>query len=372
MTDTASPDAGQEGSILPTAEAVAAALRRNGTDERAIHSVLWLLEHGRSQHWSQAKLAAFARISPATLSLVLKGTYVQNLSGIAERIEAARAAHLDAQAQIERPVVATWVLTEIGHFCDAVRSEETMGIITGRSHSGKTTAFETYVRDRADVVFVRMPEGGAARMFLQDLAEACGVPYRGAYDALRRAILKKFRRSTEGAPGLLVIDELHETVIGRRVQTVTLELIRTLHDVTGCPVVLCATPVFMTHMEDERLVRFFEQLDNRAAYVRRLPEKPPMCDIHAICAAYGLAAAPTHLLDPDDTQTPAEMVEEIRTKNGLGKLVRLLRKARRIARNKQQKIGWSHVLDVAATNKSWRDGDGPDGPGAEQDGKGVR
>lgn len=354
--------------MLPLAETVQGNLQNSGADETAINVVLWLLEHGRARGMNQVDLESFAKLGAGTLSKVFAGKYPTDIKGVVSRIEKARTAFLETQAQDERPIVPTWVLTETGKFCDAVRTDETIGILIGRSHSGKTTALEVYHAKHPRVVLMRMPVGGAARMFLQDLAEACKASSRGAYDQVRRSILKRFREKADDAPPLLIIDEAHETVIGRRVQTVTLELIRELHDVTGCPVVLCATPVFTASMEDERMRVFFEQLDNRAPFQRRLPNLAPMRDIDAIFAAYGLPPAPDQLLHPDDEKTPDAVVQDIRVKNGLGKLVKLVRKARRVARKNREKLSWSHVLDVVITGESWAAGDGPQDD--EQDGKG--
>ncbi len=366
MSDTPRPNDGQQPSGLPTAEAVAAKLQAQGNEERGVNLVLWLLGHGRAQGMNKTDLARFARIDPSTLGKVLDGTYPTHITGIADRIEKTRSSYLEEQAYIERPIVQTWTLNEIGKVCDATRADETMTLLIGRSHSGKTTALEYYAGRNPHVVYMTMPVGGAARIFLQDLAEASNATARGAYDQVRRNVINRFRSDEPDAPQLLIIDEAHQTIIGRRVQTVTLELIRELHDKTHCPVVICATPVMDDKMRDQKLKTFFEQMDNRSPLPRHLPKLPPMCDLNAIFAAYGLPPAPARKLHPDDEKTPDAVVQEIRAKNGLGKLVKLVRKARRVARKKQVKLDWSHVLDVVATGDSWANGDGPEDG---QDGK---
>ena len=365
MSDKPGPDDGQPETTLPTSDAVARILRARLTPESDIEQIRWLLDHGHAHGMSQAQLARFAGLDKGTLSKVLSGTYPTSLQGIVDRIRLAREDHAARQALQERPVVQTWLLTETGKFCDAVCADESIGILTGRSHAGKTTALRHYAGTHPGVVYVRMPAGGAARIFLQDLAEACGAPVRGAYDQLRRNVLKRFRSDGTDAPRMLIVDQAHETVIGRRVQTVTLGLILEIHDVTDAPVVLCATPVFATKMEDQRVAKFFEQLDNRAPFQRRLPNLPPMEDINAILRAYLLPPAPAQKLHPDDDQTPDEVVQKIRAEHGLGKLVKLIRKARRVSRNRREDLSWSHVLDTVATHASWLAGDGPDG----EDGK---
>ena len=366
MSDTPRPNSGQEGNNLPSAGDVEESLRKMDATPEATETLLLLLEHGRRNNLSQAQLAKFAKIDQSTLSKVFGGTYPAGIQGIAERVEAALNNHEEAQRMVERPIVQTWTLREIGMYCDATRRNETIGLLIGRSHLGKTTALEYHAQTHPRAVMMRMPAGGAARIFLQDLAIACGATARGAYDQVRRNVLNKFQEKGDNAPDLLIIDQAHETIVGRRVQTVTLGLILELHDLTGCPVVICATPAFADKMRDEQFRKFFEQLDNRAPLPRFLPDVPPMCDFDAIFAAYGLPPAPASKLHPADEKTPAEVVADLRAKNGLGKLIKLVREGRRVARNKQVRFGWSHMLDVVATAESWKAGDGPED---ERDGR---
>ena len=52
----------------------------------------------------------------------------------------------------------------------------------------------------------------------------------------------------------------------------TLEIIRDVHDIAGAGVVLCGTPVFADALKDERIKLFFEQVDNRTAIIRKMPD----------------------------------------------------------------------------------------------------
>ena len=365
MSDTPSPDAGQDRNGLPGADAVEATLRMQGATDQDIKTFRRLVDYGHAENLSQAELARLVKVDAGALSKIFNGKYPTGISKIAERVEEQLADILRRKLAAERPLVDTWVFREVGLFCQATRASRGIGILTGRSHTGKTTGLKHYADRTPDTVYMRMRSGGAAGMFAKRLARACGFSDRQAYSELVDRAVGFLN------PGkLLIVDEAHQTVVGRRVQTVTLGLIQEIHDESGCSVVLCATPVFREKMLDDRLRLFFEQIDNRGTLPRRLPDLAPMVDINAIIRAYGLPPAPATKLDAKDPHSPLEVVLSIREKNGLGKLVHLLSEARRIAANRREPFTWDTVLNQAATGQSWEQGDGPDE--ADEDGKGER
>ena len=51
-------------------------------------------------------------------------------------------------------------------------------------------------------------------MFLNELARSCGISHRKSYEQLRERLIGFFQ------PGmLLIVDEAHQTLIGRKLQT---------------------------------------------------------------------------------------------------------------------------------------------------------
>ena len=343
---------------LPSADVVKRNLleKMNASDAH-VSAVLWLLEQGRLRQLSQNKLAKLVGLDTGALSKVFRGEYPAGLDAIASRIDAERRLLLQRETSTDKPIAETWVLQECGKFCDAVRADQSLGILTGRSHTGKSVALQTYQQrnNHGRTIYVKMPPGGSPRMFLIALARACSISDRNAYDQLRDRMIRFFDTGM-----LLVIDEMHQTVVGRKLQTVTLECIRDLYDASGCGMVLCATKVFTDKMKEERHRLFFEQIDNRGILRRRLPDLAPWMDIRAIVGAYGLPPAPREKLHPGDKLSPHEFLVEIRKTSGIGKLANLLRTSRRIATKRGELFSWRHVLDVELTRQSWESGDGPE------------
>jgi hypothetical protein len=203
-----------------------------------------------------------------------------------------------------------------------------------------------------------MPVGGGAKMFLIELMRACGVSTTrsNSYGQMVDLTLRFFGYTGPHAPRtrtgmLLIVDEVHQAMIGRTVKTSTVELIRQIHDLCRIGVVLCGTDVLPEMIQDERFSRLLGQTANRGVLRRRIPAEPSAADVRAICKAYGFDAPEGKALD---------IVKRISRENGIGKLCGYLRMAKKLASNRHQTAAWTHFLTTHATLLSWERGDRPD------------
>jgi DNA transposition AAA+ family ATPase len=93
-------------------------------------------------------------------------------------------------------------------------------------------------------------------------------------------ILRGFNRNR-----ILIVDEAHRLLPGdRRTNPVNLEILRDIHDRTGCALALLATDRF--NVELRRSEYMFEQLLGRIGMPIRLPRKIKTADFEAIVKQY--------------------------------------------------------------------------------------
>ncbi len=351
------PPRSRGGGSYESADIIRDRLEATGTAQAQITSILWFADHGRRQNLNQQALGELIEYDGSTVSRLLSGKYPTDIAPIIAKVDELRRLISSGDNSDKHPVCKTWVLTEIGKTCDLTRAAETVCILTGRSHTGKSVALLNYTHrnNHGQTIFVRMPPGGAPRMFLNTLAMACGISHRQSYEQLRDRLIGFFK------PGmLLIVDEAHQSIIGRKLQTVTLEIIRDVHDLAGAAVVLCGTPVFANALKDDRIKLFFEQVDNRTTIIRKLPDTAPWRDVEMVIAAYGLPVPiPEGKLVAEHHLSPLEIVQAKVAKNGLGKLTKFLTIARRPAEKQGVPFAWAHVVGTDAMLAGWERGDLP-------------
>ena len=364
------PPANNDGAVVPvrkvpqnpaggsylSADLVRAKLDAARYSHQHIDTILWLLEYGRSMRVSQAELAETIDLDSTIISRLFSATYPGDVQKQIDKIDHHRRLLAQEVTGEQRPICQTWVLREIDKFCAMVRLARVLGILTGKSHTGKTVALITHKtqNNHGLTVYTRMPPGGAPSLFMASMARSCGISPKNSFAALRDRFIQFLR------PGmLLIIDEMHQTLIGRKTQIQTLELIRDMHDLTGCAIVMCGTPIFADSFKDERVSLFFEQIDNRGPLKRRLPDEAPWNDVLMVLAAYGLPPAPRKKLDEKHHKSPLTIVKEMVAGRGLGKLTKFLLLARAAANKHQEVFSWYHVVRTDAMLTGWERGDGP-------------
>lgn len=335
---------------LPAGDNVKQALARAGATDPQIDSVLWLLTYGRQEKVSSTSaLARRLNVSASTLGRVFAADYGAELTNIISKIDHFRKLATERREFGDHVVVTDLrVVEDITSLCELTRVSQTMAMLFGPNQSGKSWALKKIyapAHNHGRTVYVSLLEsGGATRLFLQDLLVACGISDRKAYGEMKQRLFRYFDPQT-----LLIVDEFHQTMIGRTLKMTTIEAIRAIHEKCGCGVVLCGTDILPDMFNDPRYHKFLGQTANRGVLRRLIPAKPYPEDVTALLKAHGLSRAPE-----GDAK---KIVDGITGNEGIGKLCKYLKMSRRLASKRRVPVDWNHFLETHATLKSWERGE---------------
>lgn len=349
------------GHYLPSADVVKTALLKQDYTAPQIDAVLGLLNHGRQEKITHVStLAKKLNVHPTTVSRLFAGTYgLTKVEGELQRTATldsiiSKVTHFlelqDKRKQMfgDTPVVRDLrVVKDVTDFCDLTRATATMSVLYGPNQSGKSWALEkiyTPANNHGRTVYVSMLDsGGTTKLFMEDLLRACGISERKSYGDMKRRIYRYFDPQT-----LLIVDEYHQTLVGRTIKMTTIEFIRAIYEKCGCGIVLCGTDIVPDMFEDPRFKKFLGQTSNRGALRRLIPATPYSEDVVELCRAYGFG------VPAGEAKT---IVDTIARTNGIGKLCRYLQMSRRLAHKQGGKPTWDHFLATKATLDSWARGE---------------
>ena len=165
-----------------------------------------------------------------------------------------------------RKFVETSVAVEILHVAEMVAETCKMGVVFGPGQIGKSMTLEAIQGDQrfGAPVLIRVDESMLRPVALaREVAAKFDLRTTGTFDALLRRIVERLT----GTKRMLMFDEVD------RVTYKALELIRDLHDRTGCPILLCGKPEIyeklgVRHVGEFRVVT--DQLTARIVIARDL------------------------------------------------------------------------------------------------------
>jgi AAA domain len=324
-------------------------LVKMGASDAQVDIMLWLVNFGRTERiQSVSALAKRVNVSQTTLLRTFNGNYGAELTNLCSKLTHFRTLTAERATFGEEPLVKDLrVVREISVFADMTRISATIGILFGPNQSGKSRTLKmiyTPSHNHGRTIYVEMPDGGGLRYFLEELMKACGISERKSIGEMKQRARRYFDPQT-----LLIVDEFHQTMIGRGLKTVTIEFIRQLHDRTGCPILICGTDVVNEELNNPKFKKFLGQLENRGVLRRFVPAKPYAEDVAALCKAYGFPK----VIDPE----AKKLVDAIAETNGIGKLCKFLRMSKRLASNRKTNPTWRHFLETRATLQSWENGE---------------
>jgi DNA transposition AAA+ family ATPase len=317
-----------------TGDRVTAATRELPEDQR--EAVRWLFSISKQMGWSLTQLKQETGIDDTTLFRVFTGTYPTDPARIIARIASYRATYEDRSKALRagKVFVETSMVKSIWDVCDYASATNTMAMIYGPSQFGKTWALEEYQarHNHGQTKMVRMPGSAGVQLAMKEFARACYVSPNSCFDQLREKVLRAI-----DSHNLIIIDELHEVFLSyqRGAAVKCLEVIREIHDRTGCGMVLCGTQ----RLKNELLLG--EHKDLLAQFVRRtiatltLPKEIPWADIEAIAAAYGL---------PAPTGQSAKTIRLLIKDKGLKSYAVFLSNAHNIAKKSNRPMTWNHFI----------------------------
>lgn len=290
---------------------------------------------------SVAEAAKLIRLSPSTLSLVLRGKYNAALDNVCTEIESFFDLQDKRATGRKMDFIHTKLTERIWSVCDAALEFQRVAFIFGESQIGKSEALLAYrsAHNHGSTIYVSMPTGGALIHFLAKLAETLRIPTQLHRADMRRRIIESFDDRM-----LLIVDEAHQSIpqvgMKSRAPLQTIEFIRELFDESKCGLVICATNIFKDAMErDVAISKVFAQIKRRRLCALQLPDRPTQSDLNTFSAAYGL---------PPSSGPSRELETRMIDSEALGMWLTILRMAAKLASQRKQKLDWSHVLSAHA------------------------
>ncbi len=229
--------------------------QRKDTCERVLR---FIEEHGITQ----AAVAREVGISSTTISDILRLRY-KGKTCDAQLVKLHNWLELAARRENllrNRQFIETSVAKEILQVASIVAETCRIGVIFGPAQIGKTFALTAIEGDQrfGDPVLIRIDESMLRPMpVCRALASRFELSTNGPFDTLFRRIIKRLA----GTKRMLIFDEVE------RVNYKTLEMIRDLHDKTGCPVLLAGKPMIFARLGFREVGDFSEVTDQLAARV---------------------------------------------------------------------------------------------------------
>lgn len=314
-------------------------------DQRS--AIRWLHAHAAENDISLKELGELVRYDETTLYRVFRGQYEGKLGNIVKEIESFRRLEEQRSKIKGTGFVETSLSKRIWMICDAALEFQRIAFIFGDSQIGKTTSLRRY-RDQhnhGSTIYVSMPTGGAIGHFLEALATALRMSAQQKESELRRRV----RQAFDGRM-ILIVDEAHQALRAQHVNS--LEFVREIHDATRCGVVLSGTNVFRDEIDTGKLAPVMRQTVRRRIAPLQLPDRPPIKDLNAFAAAYGLPPA-----SGDSFRLQTDVIRD----DALGMWLTLLRFASKVAAKEDAKMNWGHVhkaraaLDALSGEESWKE-----------------
>ncbi len=259
----------QEGRIARTARMldVKARLQNNQRDDIIERFRVFTEEHS----YTQAAVAREIDISSTTISEVLRKQYSGKTSDsqlvkIHNWMElAARRINMFHKRNYVDHSVAREVLT----VAEIVAETCKIGVVFGPSHIGKTFTLKAIVDDQryGSPKMIRVDESRLTPLkLLREIASVFELAVSGTFDIVMRRVIGRLKDTKR----MLIFDEIE------RVTYKTLEMIRDIHDQTGCPVLLCGKPMIYEKLGFRGMGDFSEvtdQLSSRIIIKRDLTER---------------------------------------------------------------------------------------------------
>jgi DNA transposition AAA+ family ATPase len=223
--------------------------------------LFWFHQFVLEEKLSRREAGTKINYDGGTVSKVLDGSYEGSWDKIAKAIRSFRKVHAN-RGKIQKVIfVENTISRGIFDALDYGLAVNGIVIITGESGKGKSIAVEAWrdANNHGRSVLVAAPAMGGTRRLLADIAKAVGhgSDHKNTYQ-IHTNILKAFNSNR-----MLIVDEATRLLpAGRASMPVSLELLRDLHDRTGCALALVATARFDTELRKGEYM--FEQVLRRA------------------------------------------------------------------------------------------------------------
>lgn len=294
--------------------------------------LLWMHQHILDQGLSWQEACDALNTSRTTIYRLLKGIY--EAEDWSKQINAIRSYRRIAEQRatiIRQEFVPNSISRLIWAGLDYALANNSITTIIGESRSGKTISVKAWAEanNHGRSVFVTAPPVGGIKMLMRSIAAKVGSNKNQSIVQLAESLHRAFNRNR-----ILIVDEAHRLMPNdaRTLNPANLELLRDLHDQTGCALALIATARFNDRLRTGSYQ--FEQLIGRIGMPIRLPKTIPPDAVTPIIGQFLPGA-------------PADIREKLRqTANQPGRLgivVETLKVASRIAAKAKTKLTPDHI-----------------------------
>ncbi|MEG2344277.1 MAG: AAA family ATPase, partial [Acidaminococcaceae bacterium] len=171
-------------------------------------------------------------ISPAALSMFIKGTYTGDNEQIAKSVEQILVLSERRLVAVKKPsFVGTTIAEDIITVATYAHTHCDIGIVYGDAGIGKTMAITQYAKDNPLVIFITADVTSTVKTILEDILEELGCKAVTSCRSMAKKLLVKELRDTNR---MVIIDE------AQHLKLPTLEAVRgILYDSCHCGVLLC-------------------------------------------------------------------------------------------------------------------------------------
>ena len=253
-----------------------------------------LAEFKAKSGMNQTMLARGIGVSPASISMYLNNNYAEK-GGKYETIEPKIEAFLEVQeskAQREELVLGFVSTKTTRRISEVMRDAHEAGdtvVIYGQAGLGKTQAVKNYCEKNPAAILIEANPSFTALVLMRKLAAAAKVSTVGSLNDLFESVSDRLRDSGR----LIVADEAENLPLR------ALEIIRRLHDDTGCGLVLSGMPRLVANLRGKHgeLV----QLYSRVSVALNLGDSMPDEELEEIARA---------AMPEADDATIAELVKQ--------------------------------------------------------------
>lgn len=301
--------------------------------------ILWAFQLAKDSDWNLKELAQEIGYSTSTWHRVFSGAYEGSLTNIQAKIQSYRKLYEARQAAVSPDFIKTSLTERIWQACDFALISQSVVFIWGENQIGKTHALEEYQRthNHGQTIYVRMPASAGVQLVAKLVAKACGISPNSSFEKLRERIMAGIDDKNT-----IIFDEMHQAFLTYQKGSAlkVLEFIREIYDRTKCGMVLCGTNVWRNELNHGQHKKVLDQLRNRGVAHIQLEDRPRKGDLRKFWKFYGLA-------DPDGAA--ATVVKDLVAEHGLGKFIKFLQTAARMASKRKEDLTWQHFLTAHET-----------------------
>lgn len=311
-------------------------------DDDVRQELSWFHQHALDTGLTLKECAQAINYDVSTAFRAIKGTYEGSWSKIRDAIRSYRRITMERGTIQKNQFVENSVTRLIFAGLNYALANNSITTVEGESRMGKSITARNW-RDQNNhgrSVLVIAPAYGGTKALLRDIAHSIGANKNLNVSQMHESILRGFNQNR-----ILIVDEAHRLLPNdRRTNPVNLELLRDIHDRTGCALALLATARFGAELKKSEYM--FEQLLGRIGMPIRLPRKLKESDFEAIVRQY---------VSRPGVKLMAACLDTANSQGRLGILVETLKVASRMAAKEQKsdkpRITDEHVFKAFALRK---------------------